>query len=146
VSHVVVDPAVQARYDEVVAGYGATSAEISAEQAARQRELDARLAADRDKLAEFGRKLVEATDRDIARTPDRRPEDNDVSARAEDYQELDEDPPAEPPPAPPPPVRQPRTDDEDEVVQFRWDDDPVPRPAARAPREEEDLSDHDWLR
>jgi hypothetical protein len=142
----VADPAVQARYNEVVAEYNAASTEISAELAARQEELEARLAADRDKLAEFGQTLTEVHDRDTPRTPDRRPEDNDVSARAEDYQELDEDPTPEPP-IPPPPVRRPVADDEDEMAPFRWDDEPAPaaRPPARAAREEEDLSDHDWL-
>jgi hypothetical protein len=152
---VAVDPAIQERYDQNAAARRSAAAEVTGELKARQDELAERIKADEQKLAALGKQLTASTvDEPV---PVRRPEDNDISAKAESYQEADDDPP---PPAPP--VARPVTrvpDDEEEVPSFQWDDDrpasatPPPPPAAPVKRArpagnqdaDEDLSEHDWL-
>jgi hypothetical protein len=150
---VAVDPAIQQRYDQNAAARRSALAEVAGELKARQEEVAERIKADEQQLAALGKQLTESTVDEPAPVPGRRPEDNDISANAEAYQEPD-DAPA--PPSPPPVTRVP--EDEEEVPSFQWDEDPSaaatpPRPAAPVKRErpagnqdaDEDLSEHDWL-
>jgi hypothetical protein len=149
---VAVDPAIQRQYDQNAAARRSAVAEVAGELRARQDEVAERIKADEQKLAALGKQLTESTvDEPV---PARRPEDNDISANAEAYQESDDEPPLPPPPARPV-TRVP--DDEEEVPSFHWDDDPPAvaaappvapvkrqRPAG-TPDADEDLSEHDWL-
>jgi hypothetical protein len=153
---VTVDPEIQQRFEQNAAAHKAAAAEISGELNARRQEVAERAKATKEEFARLGKALVEVKEEQVPR-PARRVEDNDISAKAEAYQEPDEEAPAPSAPPMPTPVRKP--DYEDDVPSFQWDDGPrqptppapepapaQPAPRARRPvREEEDLSDHDWL-
>ncbi len=152
-----IDPEIQQRYDQNAAAQRAEVAQASTELKAKQREVAERVKATEEAFAKIGRSLSEPKRPE----PARRPEDNDMSAKAEAYQEADDDPPPAPPPPPAPVVR--RADEDEEVASFRWDEDPPAKPANPEPRPrpveeppaqqakprrrdvEEDLSDRDWL-
>ncbi len=153
-----IDPQIQQRFEQNAAAHKAAAAETTGELSARKQEVAERAKATKEEFARLGRALVEVKEEQTPQ-PARRVEDNDISAKAEAYQEPDEDAPA--PSPPPPPVPAPKPDDEEDVPSFHWDDGPQqppapePAPAAvsarpvrakRPAREvEEDLSDHDWL-
>jgi hypothetical protein len=159
---VAVDPAIQQQYDQNAAARRSAVAEVSGELKTRQAEVAERIKADEQQLAALGKRLAESTVDEPAPAPARRVEDNDISAKAEAYQEAVDEPPA---PSPPPVARAPVTrvpDDEEEVPSFQWDEDrptsaappPPPLPAAPPVKRErpassqdadEDLSEHDWL-
>ncbi len=147
-----VDPEIQQRFEQNAAAHKAAAAEISGELSARRQEVAERAKATKEEFARLGQALVEVREERLPK-PARRVEDNDISAKAEAYQEPDEE--AQSPSPPPMPVPAGKSDHEDDVPSFQWDDSPPPPPApvsaqpaarARRPvREEEDLSDHDWL-
>jgi hypothetical protein len=160
---VAVGPAIQHQYEQNAAARRSALAEVTSELKARQDEIAQQIKKDEDALAALGKHLVESKVDEPA--PARRAEDNDISAKAEAYQEADDEPAA-----PPPPVARPITRvaaDEEEVPSFHWDEDPPAsstpapapqpaqptqptQPAQRARRAstqdaDEDLSEHDWL-
>ena len=151
-----IDPAIQQEYDQNAAARRSAGAEVAGELRVRQEEIAERVKADQAEFAALGKRLAESTKDEPE--PVRRAEDNDISAKAEAYQEADEEVPA-PTPAP---VRRPVATvpvEEDDVPSFQWDEDPPaaavppPQPAQPAKRErpastrdsDEDLSEHDWL-
>ena len=154
-----VDPAIQQEYDQNAAARRSAGAEVAGVLRVGQEEIAERVKADQAEFAALGQRLAESTKDEPE--PVRRPEDNDISANAEAYQEPDEDVPA---PARPP-VARPRPAapvEEEDVPSFQWDEDPPaaaapapqpPRPAEPVKRErpastrdaDEDLSEHDWL-
>jgi hypothetical protein len=152
-----VDPAIQQQYDQSSAARRSALTEVTGELNARQAEVAEQIKQDEAAFAALTKELTESTV-DEPPAPARRPEDNDISASAEAYQERDEEEPAppSPPPVTPKPVARVAVEDE-EVPSFQWDEDPPAappapvRPAAPAKRErarrdeDEDLSEHDWL-
>jgi hypothetical protein len=104
---ILVDPEIQRRYDRTCAAHREAGAAVARELRARQQEIAELVRASREPAppgpSESARRL----------------EDNDLSARAVDYQEPDEDVPEPPPPAP---VVRPVRDEDDEVASFRWDE------------------------
>jgi hypothetical protein len=154
-----IDPRIQQRFEQNAAAHKAAAAEITGELSARKQEVAERARATKEEFARLGKALVEVREEQVPQ-PARRVEDNDISAKAEAYQEPDEDAPA--PIQPPQPAPAPKSDYEEDVPSFHWDDDPrqppapepapaavSARPVARAKRParevEEDLSDRDWL-
>jgi len=103
-----VDPEIQRRYDQNAAGHRSNGELIAEELRARQREIADRLRADPDEEVDL-------------HPAARRLEDGDMSARAEDYQEPDDEdvPTAQPHHATPPAGS---SADDDEVPAFRWDE------------------------
>jgi hypothetical protein len=112
-----ISPEIQAQYDQNAAEDRAAVAAVAGELSARREELAKQIAATNAELAELGEKMAGIREAEPPRPVPKSIEDNDISAKAEDYQEPDED------------------------------TGPAPKPAARqAAREpEDDLSDHDWL-
>jgi hypothetical protein len=135
-----------ATYEQNAAAARTAEAAVGTELKAKQQEVAERVKATEEAFAKIGRALSQP------KQPARRPEDNDLSAKAEAYQEADDDPP--PAPLPAPVVRRP--DEDEEVASFRWDEDPPAKPerpreqpsvqqAKPQPRDDEDLSDREWL-
>jgi hypothetical protein len=104
---IVVDPAIQERYDRNAAAYRSSSAAIAGELRARQAEVAGQIERHREEFAAIGRRLAAAG---VDQPRARRPEDDDISAMAAHYQEAEEE---EPPPPQPPPVRARPAEDED---------------------------------
>jgi hypothetical protein len=151
-----IDPQIQQEYERNATERRAEESAATGELKTKQQEVAEKVKATEEAFAKIGRALSESKRPE----PARRPEDNDISAKAEAYQEIDveEERPPAPPPPPAPVVRRPVEDEE--VASFRWDEDPPAKPATpprpvegpptqqpkpRPRREEEDLSDHDWL-
>ena len=143
---------VQQEYAQSSATLRSAFTEVTGELNTRQAEVAEQIKQDEAAFAALTKELTESTVDEPA-APVRRPEDNDISASAEAYQERDEEEPTAPPPVTPRPVAR-RTVEDEEVPSFQWDEDPPPapaRPAAPAKRErarhdeDEDLSEHDWL-
>ena len=148
---VLVTPEIQAQYDQNAAEDRAAVAAVAGELTARREELAKQVAATSAELAKLGQEMADNREAEPPRPVPKSIEDNDISAKAEDYQEPDEDAKPAPVPVVPQVVAPKPAREDEEVPSFQWDEDPAPKPASRpaarpAAREpEDDLSDHDWL-
>jgi hypothetical protein len=148
---VLVSPEIQAQYDRNAADDRAAVATVAGELTARREELAKQVAATSAELAQLGEKLADIRESEPPRPVPKSIEDNDISAKAEDYQEPDEDAKPAPLPVVPQAVAPKPAGDEEDVASFHWDEDPAPKPAPPADRPaparepEDDLSDHDWM-